>query len=194
MFQHMDIESVGQWLEDMGLHRYGYKKLYDGKHGEFIDAEIFMGTVFYQRIIKFCVDAQYTVAKGPSSSKTYQPLDGKSSGGGLRIGEMERDVLIAHGAARFMAEKFFAHSDKYTEYVCGTCGKTATVNVGKTMYECAYCQDNATITSYANSWSSKLFFQEMEAMGVGVRRRPDPLVFTREDEEMFREIEKITSA
>ena len=117
-------------------------------------------------------------------------LMGKSSGGGLRIGEMERDVLASHGCSRFMAEKYFDHSDGFTEYVC-RCGKAAIVNTKKGIYKCNYCKDNADIVAYPTSWSSKLFVQEMETMNVGVRRLPDPFVRSIVDAKLFEEMNTI---
>jgi DNA-directed RNA polymerase beta subunit len=88
---------------------------------------------------------------------------GKSSGGGLRIGEMERDALCSHGSSRFINEKYRAHSDEYTEYIC-SCGKTAVCNIAKGIYKCNYCRDNADIVAVPTSWSAKLFIQELESI------------------------------
>ncbi len=95
----------------------------------------------------------------------------------------ERDVLASHAAMKFMTEKFFDHSDGYTNYVC-RCGKTATVNVSKGIYKCNYCKDNADIVAYNTSWSSKLFMQELESMNVGIRQRPEPFTYDIIDEKL----------
>lgn len=189
IFKKVDIESVATELEDLGMNRYGYHRLFNGITGEYIDCEIFMGPTFYQRLQKFTIDAQYSISHGPSDAITNQPLDGKGSGGGLKIGEMELDVLAAHGASRVIAEKFFDHSDGYTEYVC-RCGKAAIVNVQKGIYKCQYCKDNADIVAYPTSWSSKLFMQEMETMNVGIRRKPTPHVYEINNDKLFEEIKK----
>ncbi len=176
IFKKVDIESVALELENLGLNKYGYRRLYNGTTGEYIDCEIFMGPTFYQRLQKFTADTQYAVASGPSDAITLQPLDGKANGGGLRIGEMERDVICSHGAMSFMTEKFFDHSDGYTRYVC-RCGKAAIVNPSLGIYKCKYCEDNADIVAYNTSWSSKLFMQELESMNVGIRQKPDPFTY-----------------
>ncbi len=176
IFNYVDIESIAEELESLGLNRYGYHRLYSGITGEYMDALIFMGPTFYQRLTKFVIDAVYSVSKGPSDVMTAQPLDGKASGGGIRVGEMERDVICSHGSAKFLQEKFFDHSDKFTEYVC-RCGKAAIVNVKKNIYKCKYCKDNADIAAIPTSWSSKLFIQEMETMNVGIRRHLKPFTY-----------------
>ena len=94
---------------------------------------------------------------------------------------MERDVFISHGSSRFLAEKFYNHSDGYTEYICA-CGKPAIVNHSKNTYKCKYCGDNAQIFSIPTSWTAKLFHQEQESCNVGLRRFPRPFVFPEYDD------------
>jgi len=187
IFNSVDIESIATELEDLGLNRYGYRRLYNGITGEYIDAEIFMGPTYYQMLQKFTIDTIYAITNGPSDAITYQPLDGMGSGGGLRIGEMERDVISSHGASRFLSEKFFDHSDGFTEYVC-RCGKSAVCNIEKGIYKCNYCKDNADIIGYNNSWSSKLFIHELETLGVGIRRIPEPFKYEITDDKIFEEL------
>jgi DNA-directed RNA polymerase II subunit RPB2 len=176
IFKKVDIESMADELEKLGLNRYGYHRLYSGLTGEHIDCMIFMGPTYYQRLQKFVIDTVYSVSQGPSDSLSRQPLDGKALSGGLKIGEMERDVLCAHGSSKFLQEKFFDHSDGFTEYIC-RCGKAAIVNNEKGIYKCKYCKDNADIYGIPTSWSSKLFMQEMETMNVGIRRHPLPFSY-----------------
>ena len=116
-----------------------------------------------------------------------QPLDGKASGGGIRIGEMERDVIASHGASKFLQEKFFDHSDGFTEYIC-RCGKAAVVNTKRNIYKCKYCKDNAEIAAVPTSWSSKLFMQEMETMNVGIRRHLTPYIYESVQEDVVKDM------
>jgi DNA-directed RNA polymerase beta subunit len=176
IFKHVDITSMGNELEKLGMHRHGYHRLYSGMTGEFIDCLIFMGPTYYQRLQKFVIDAVQCVSNGPSDILTRQPLDGKAAGGGLRIGEMERDTMCAHGSTKFIKEKFFNHSDGFTEYIC-KCGKSAIVNTKLNIYKCKYCKDNADISSVATSWCSKLFVQEIETMNIGMRRYLTPYIY-----------------
>ena len=54
---------------------------------------------------------------GPRVALTRQPAEGRSRDGGLRIGEMERDCLIAHGASLFLKESFLDRSDIYKMFI-----------------------------------------------------------------------------
>ena len=93
---------------------------------------------------------------------------------------MEKDVIVSHGASRFLHEKFYKHSDGYIEYIC-RCGKPAIVNHRESVYKCKYCKDNADITAVPTSWTSKLLFQEIESCNVGIRRIPQPFTYELND-------------
>jgi DNA-directed RNA polymerase II subunit RPB2 len=177
IFRKTNIEVIANELEQLGLHRYGYEKMIHGITGEFIDSLIFFGPTYYQRLQKFVADAEYSVRHAASDPITNQPIDGgRGSGGGLRIGEMEKDVYASHGTMALFHEKFYPHSDGYTEYIC-RCGKPAIVNHQDKIYKCNYCKDNADITAIPTSWSSKLFMQEMMSTNIGVRRIPKPFIY-----------------
>lgn len=95
---------------------------------------------------------------------------------------MEKDVLCVHGVSRFLREKFFNHSDGYTEYIC-RCGRAATVNHKQQIYKCKFCKDNADITAVPTSWSSKLAIQEIQSTNVGISRIPRPFTYEVNDNE-----------
>lgn len=176
MFKKVSIESISEELEKLGYNKYGYEKMISGITGEFIDTLIFFGPTYYQRLQKFVADAEYSVRHALTDAVTMQPLDGQGSSGGLKIGEMEKDVLVSHGASMTLKEKFFNHSDGYVEYIC-TCGKPAIVNHHHNTYKCDYCGDLADIKAVPTSYTSKLFFQELESIGIGIKRRPKPFTF-----------------
>lgn len=182
MFKSTDIESYAEVLEKYGMNRYGKERMIHGITGEYIDAMIFFGPTYYQRLQKFVLDAEYSVRHALTDALTAQPLDGQASSGGLRIGEMEKDVLCTHGSSRFLREKFFDHSDGYTEYIC-RCGRPAIVNHSKQIYICRACKDNADIVAVPGSWSSKLMMQELMACNIDIKRVPRSFTFPMDDNE-----------
>jgi len=168
--------------ESAAFHKYGFDargttQLYNGVTGEAIQTRIYMGPVYYQRLQKFVAAANYSISKGSVNSLTRQPLNGRASAGGLRIGEMELWTITGHGCMRFLREKMFDHSDGFTVYICRNCGRDAIVNHAEKLYTCKRCKDNADIAAVTSGYASKLANMEFDAMGVGIKRHLEPLTF-----------------
>jgi DNA-directed RNA polymerase beta subunit len=100
-------------LIQIGYHPYGNEILYNGMNGEMIESEIFMGPTYYQRFKHMVEDKINYRSTGPRTLLTHQPLEGRANDGGLRIGEMERDSLIAHGISGFLQESMTLRSDAH---------------------------------------------------------------------------------
>lgn len=75
IFQRFNEQAVADDLNSMGLNSHGYQRLLNGATGEYIDALIFSGPIYYQRLQKFVVDVVYSITHGPSDAMTSQPLD-----------------------------------------------------------------------------------------------------------------------
>ena len=86
-FNKVDLDSIGDKLEELGFDRHGTERMFNGMTGEWIDTTIFIGPTYYQRLQKFAIDEVYSISTGPTSVISRQPLEGKSNKGGLRIGE-----------------------------------------------------------------------------------------------------------
>jgi DNA-directed RNA polymerase II subunit RPB2 len=107
------IADTKEALTQLGYHPYGNELLYNGMNGEMIEAEIFMGPTYYQRFKHMVEDKINYRSTGPRTLLTHQPLEGRANDGGLRIGEMERDSLIAHGISNFLNESMTLRSDAH---------------------------------------------------------------------------------
>lgn len=182
IFRPIDEDQIQKELESYGFSKHGYSRLYNGITGEFIDTMVYMGPCYYQRLQKFVMEQIYAISKGPVNALTRQPVGGKANHGGLKLGEMEMWCLEAHGAVNAIYDKFYHHSDEFTEYICRTCGKAAIVNAEENLYRCKTCKDNADICKVPTSYSAKLFHQELEASAIGRRRMLDPFVYEVFDE------------
>lgn len=173
MFKKFDIDDISNDLQKIGFNKSGTERLYNGMTGKYIDVEIFIGPVYYQRLQKFTVDTVYSHKTCPTDVVVRQPLDGKASRGGLRIGEMEADVL-AISSVKFLQEKMVEHSDKYDYYICSNCNRKAIVNEKYNIYKCNYCGDDSDIFKFKGTWSTHLMFQEINSMNIGVKYFPKP--------------------
>ena len=107
------IQDLKKALMDAGFEPYGHEVLYNGMTGEQMDADIFMGPIYYQRLKQMVEDKISYRDTGPRTARTHQPTQGRSNDGGMRIGEMERDSLLAHGMSKFIEESFMKRSDAH---------------------------------------------------------------------------------
>lgn len=119
-------DYFGKALLKQGYAYYGTEKLYNGSTGEPIEADIFIGICYYQRLRHMVSDKHQVRSLGPIDSVTRQPVKGRKNHGGVRFGEMERDALIAHGSANLMQDRLLKCSDEHVGQVCPSCGSVLT--------------------------------------------------------------------
>ena len=67
-----------------------------------MQAKIFIGPAYYQRLKHIVRDKVNARDEGPKDQLTKQPIKGRKRGGGIRIGEMEKDSLVSHGIMNFL--------------------------------------------------------------------------------------------
>lgn len=103
-----DLKSA---MIELGFEPHGHEILYNGETGEMMAADIFMGPIYYQRLKHMVEDKINYRSTGPKTLMTHQPVHGRARGGGLAIGEMERDGMVAHGMSKFLHESFMDRSD-----------------------------------------------------------------------------------
>ncbi|GFU14119.1 DNA-directed RNA polymerase I subunit RPA2 [Nephila pilipes] len=114
-------EYFGECLRKAGYDYYGTERMYSGVSGEELEADIFFGVVYYQRLRHMVSDKYQVRTTGPVDPLTRQPVKGRKREGGVRFGEMERDALIAHGASGLLHDRLFTCSDASQQYVCMKC-------------------------------------------------------------------------
>ena len=178
-FGNLDVKTIATELQKLGYESYGNEILYNGLTGEQLETSIFIGPVFYQRLKHMVADKQHSRSIGPMVNLTRQPAEGRSRDGGFRIGEMERDVMIAHGISKFCRERMFDVSDKYSVFVCKKCGMTASYNDGNAnaMYEnadttihlCKMCNNHTHFSKVEIPYAYKLMAQELQTINVAPR-------------------------
>ena len=108
-------------------------------------------------------DKMHSRARGPRAILTRQPTEGRSRDGGLRLGEMERDCLIAYGASQLLLERLMHSSDGTSVDICQRCGL-----FGYKGY-CQTCKSTREVTAMTMPYAAKLLVQELISMNVGVR-------------------------
>lgn len=123
----------------------GNELMYNGHTGRKINAQVFLGPTYYQRLKHMVDDKIHSRARGPVQILVRQPMEGRARDGGLRFGEMERDCQISHGAAQFLRERLFEVSDPYRIHVCNFCGLIAIANLRNNTFECKGCKNKTQV-------------------------------------------------
>jgi DNA-directed RNA polymerase I subunit RPA2 len=116
------VEYFGHQLKRAGYNYYGNEPMYSGITGQELGADIYVGVVYYQRLRHMVNDKFQVRTTGPVTPLTGQPIKGRSKGGGIRVGEMERDALLAHGTAFLLQDRLLNCSDYTKAWVCKSCG------------------------------------------------------------------------
>eukprot|EP00477_Mikrocytos_mackini_P000488 GAHX01000519.1.p1 GENE.GAHX01000519.1~~GAHX01000519.1.p1 ORF type:complete len:1167 (+),score=188.27 GAHX01000519.1:619-4119(+) len=168
-FTKIKMEEVIEELKSYGFDKHGNETLYSGYTGHQIYAQIYMGPTYYQRLRHMVVDKIHSRARGPVNILTRQPVEGRAREGGLRIGEMERDCMVAHGTSAFLREKLFQNSDFYYYAICENCGLAAVYNEVKRYSECKGCDESGLICKVKIPYAAKLLLQELMGMGIAPR-------------------------
>ena len=157
-FCGQQISDVADQLHALGYQRYGNEVMYNGFTGKKQEVLIFLNPTYYQRLKHMVGDKMHSRGRGPTSILTRQPTEGRSRDGGLRFGEMERDCMISHGAARFLKERTMDVSDKYRVHVCDICGLICEANLSQNIYNCKGCKNQSAISVVNIPYASKLLF------------------------------------
>jgi len=169
--RNMTVESISQRLHQLGYQKYGNEVMYNGFSGQRMESMIFLGPTYYQRLKHMVADKMHSRARGKMQNLTRQPLEGRSRGGGLRFGEMERDCMISHGAALFLNERMTTMSDNYLAPLCKFCGLFAVFNPQEQISGCQNCQRPDAVVSVRIPYACKLLLQELTSLCLAPRLR-----------------------
>nr|QFG74658.1 MAG: RNA polymerase Rpb2, domain 6 [Megaviridae environmental sample] len=165
-FNDYNVKDLPKLLKKLGYSPYGTEKMYCGITGKEIESEIFIGPTYYTRLKHMVLDKVHSRPRGPRQALTRQPLEGRARDGGLKIGEMEKDSMVAHGISQFLKERMMETSDITTVHICDECGMFATKVMDKDYYMCSVCENYNKISAVNIPYACKLLFQELMSVNI----------------------------
>ena len=184
-----NYSTYGPMLVEQGFHSSGNQLLYNGMTGEQLESNIYIGPTYYMRLKHMVKDKINYRARGPNTMLTRQAVQGRANDGGLRIGEMERDGVLAHGMSYFLNESFLVRGDEYYMAICNKTGAISIYNESKNIFLSPYAdgpiqfatnpngtQNIKNVSKFGRSfsilrvpYSFKLLIQELQVMNVQMR-------------------------
>ena len=179
-FNNYDVSQIPEALKKLGYSPYGTDVMYCGLTGKKMDVEIFIGPTYNIRLKHMVLDKVHGRARGPKQALTRQPLEGRSRDGGLKIGEMEKDAMVAHGISQFLKERLMETSDISKVYVCDMCGMFAAKVIDKEYYRCKGCHNSTKISAVVIPFACKLLFQELTSVNIVPRIRTEQSIYNNE--------------
>ena len=184
-----NYSTYAPFLVKAGFNSTGNQILYNGMSGEQIQSDIYIGPTYYMRLKHMVKDKINYRATGPRTNLTRQTVQGRANDGGLRIGEMERDGVLAHGMSYFLNESFMIRGDEYYMAICNKTGAIAIYNEVKNLFLSPFADGPVkfhtnpdgsmnvqNISKFGRSfslvripYSFKLLIQELQTMNIQMR-------------------------
>ncbi|KXZ53350.1 hypothetical protein GPECTOR_7g1245 [Gonium pectorale] len=165
------VEDISATLVRHGFSYSGKDFLTSGITGEPLEAYIFMGPVYYQKLKHMVLDKMHARARGPRVVLTRQPTEGRSRDGGLRLGEMERDCLIAYGASMLLLERLMISSDQFEVHVDSRSGLLGWWDAQRCVPVSPVDRSSDAMATIKIPYACKLLFQELQSMNIIPRLR-----------------------
>lgn len=150
-------------LRALGFREDGKEVMYNGVTGKMIGTRIFVGNLYYLKLKYMVGNKMHGRASGKVALLTRQPIEGRSRGGALRLGEMEQQVLVAHGASLLLKERY--SSDKVELPICTKCGSIAVDDSIKRKTVCPICSSEK-IEFVEVSYAFKLLLEELQGLHI----------------------------
>ena len=150
-------------LKSLGFRYDGKETMFNGITGKRMDVKIFIGNLYYLKLKHMVGNKIHGRASGKVALLTRQPVEGRSRGGALRLGEMEQQALVAHGASLLLKERY--DSDKVVLPICKNCGTIAVEDTIRNKTYCPIC-NSEEVEPVEVSYAFKLLLEELQGLHI----------------------------
>ena len=148
-------------MKKLGFRENGKEVMYNAIPGQRMPVKIFIGNMFYLKLKYMVADKMHSRASGKIALLTRQPIEGRSRGGALRLGEMEQEALVGHGASLLLKERY--DSDKVVVNICTKCGSIVIDDQIHNKKVCSLCHSNQ-VEPIEVSYAFKLLIEELQGL------------------------------
>jgi len=162
-FSKQSVEELEEQLRELGFREDGKETMYSGITGKIITAKIYIGDMYYFKLKHMVSNKLHARASGKVTLLTRQPIEGRAKGGALRLGEMEQQALVAHGASLLLKERY--DSDKVILNICTKCGAIAIEDSIRKKLICPLC-NSQEIEPIEISYAFKLLVDEIQSLHI----------------------------
>ena len=162
-FSGQKIEDLEHQMKELGFREDGKETVYNPITGRMMQLKIYFGNMYYLKLKYMVGNKMHARASGKVTLLTRQPIEGRAKGGALRLGEMEQQALVAHGASLLLKERY--DSDKVILHICTNCGSVAIEDSVRGKIQCSLCgsQDTEPIDM---SYAFKLLVDEIQSLHI----------------------------
>ncbi len=162
-FSGMSKKDLESQLKELGFQEDGKEFMYDAVTGKRIPVKIFVGNIYYLKLKYMVANKIHGRASGKVALLTRQPVEGRARGGALRLGEMEQQALVAHGASLLLKERY--DSDKVILPICTRCGTIGIEDNLRKKLRCPMC-NSEDIEPVEVSYAFKLLVEELQGLHI----------------------------
>jgi len=162
-FSGVGKKELETQLKELGFRYDGKETMYDGITGKRIKMKIFIGNLYYLKLRYMVSNKLHGRASGKIALLTRQPIEGRARGGALRLGEMEQQALVAHGASLLLKERY--DSDKVVLHICSKCGAIGIEDNIRNRIICPVC-NSEELEPVEVSYAFKLLLEELQGLHI----------------------------
>ncbi|MEK6891207.1 MAG: DNA-directed RNA polymerase subunit B'' [Nanoarchaeota archaeon] len=162
-FREVNVKELEDELKHLGFRYDGKETMYNAITGKMMESKIYIGDMYYLKLKYMVANKMHARASGKVTLLTRQPIEGRARGGALRLGEMEQQALVAHGASLLLKERY--DSDKVIIHICSRCGSLAIKDTLRNKTYCPVC-NSTEIEDVEVSYAFKLLAEELLGLHV----------------------------